>query len=533
MVIKQDTLQEICSLAARQVQDLYPTLQVAFIPHAQGMFQQVVATGDYNIRRHPAAQTAKNILEKNNNREQSGFLGIAIAHQVKWYGFASSDHVLALFNINTDEFMTTREARRDIYHLLWHAIDLFKIRHKPEYYSKFRSGPMIPKRSPMNLTRLNLEADVFSTIMCGLQGEEDALESLAQMRASTSLTASSALRAEDYPYVIALEAAQYAYTELQASHPMRTKYMALAAHITNEVGKAFDDESIKQWWGFAEPAQDMAWRGYSGEIILGCAINTSENPFVRAIGHLVGDISGIEPISDSKLHAVYNPFASSEANLMLHREMMEKTFDDAIRNGIREESGQPLLSAANAQNEGLLTGAVLGWCANALQAAARAFDSARASGMSPLQAARMEFEGTKDMVEWDALRKVGDSVIEERRKGYGLTLASLAELCNAAPLFAPILNSLRMTMREPAYGYAPNPSLGLALGAEFENNAVMPMPSFVPQMAPAAPVMGFAPSGPGGMPASMPQRAPLTYADEDDIPQKKKTSGGASEQQGR
>ncbi len=531
MVIKRDTLQEICALATRQVQDLYPTLQVAFVPHAQGAFAQVVATGDYNMRRHPAAQTAQNILEKNNNREQSSFLGIAIAHQVKWYGLASSDHVLALFNINTDEFSTTREARRTIYHLLWHAIDLFHIRHKPEYYNKFRSGPMIPKRSPMNLARLNLEADVFSTVMCGLQGEKDALEILARGRAAGALTAASTHRAEDYPYVIALEATQYAYSELQASHPMRTKYMALAAHITNEVGKAFDDQSIKQWWGFAEPAQDMAWRGYSGEIILGCAISTSENPFVRAIGHLVGDISGVEPMTESNLHAVYNPFASSEANLLLHREMMEKTFEDAIRNGIREESGHPLLSAANAQNEGLLTGAVLGWCANALQAAARAFDSARTSGMSPLQAARMEFEGTKDMVEWDTLRKVGDTVIEEKRKGYGMTLASVAELCNAAPLFAPILNSLRATMREPAYGYTPNLSMGLALGSEFDNNAVMAMPAFTPQVAPAAPAMGFAPSGPGGMAASMPQRTPLTYADEDDIPQKKTTGGG--EQQGR
>lgn len=484
MGIKADKLQEICNLAARQVQDIYPSLQAVFIPHTEGTFHEVVTTGDYDIMRHPAARTARSILEKNNNREQSSFLGMAISHQVKWFGLASTDHILAMFNINTDEFKSPRDARRIIYHLIWHAIDLVEIRRRPEYASKFRSGPMIPKRSPMNLARLNLQADVFSSVMCGLQGEENALASLAQDRAHDAIGTVRTRRAEDYPFVIALEAAQYAYSELLKIKPIRQKYMSYAYQIADEVGKTFDDQSIRQWWRFAEPAQDMAWRSFPKEFILGCAVSTSEDPFVRATGHLVSDIAGVVPIMGASLDGAYNAFARAEANQLLHSEIMERTFEEAILRGVKEESGQPLISAANAQNEGLAEGIILGWCASALQAAGRAFDSALSNGMSPTQAARLEFQGTKDSTTWDTLRKIGESIVEQKRKGYAVTLGNVAEICNSNPAFAPVLGSIRVTMKEPTYlkklEIANDLSMGMGKGLE-------PMAPQISGPAPATP----------------------------------------------
>ncbi len=494
MGIKQDILQEVCNLAARQVQDIYPSLQATFVPHTGGTFHEVVATSDYALMRHPAARIAQGILEKNNNREQSSFLGMAISHQIKWFGLASSDHILALFNINTDEFSNGKDLRRTVYHLLWHTIDLVEIRRRPEYVNKFRSGPMIPKRSPMNLARLNLQADVFSSIMCALQGEEDSLENLARTRAFDSISAVSTRRAEDYPFVIALESAQYAYTQLMAAKPLRAKYMFYAHQIADEVGKTFDDQSIRQWWGFTEPAQDMAWRNAAKDFILGCAVNTSEDPFVRATGHLVADITQISPASNESLNEDYNAFVKSETNQVLHGDIMEKTFDEAVRRGIREESGQPLITAANAQNENLAEGAILGWCANALQAAARAFDNALTSGMSPVQAARLEFEGTKDSTPWETLRKIGEAIIEQKRKGYAVTVGNVAEICNTNPVFAPVLNSIRVTMKDASYVQKLEAANDMAahMSKGFE-------PAAAPQMKGPAP---SAPAGPSAAPST-------------------------------
>ena len=451
MSIRQDVLKEVCDLASSQVRALYPNLDLAFIPHRNGQLHEIIESGEHGLARTGIGKTALGILDKSHNRELSSFLGMAIDHKVKWFGLASTDNLLGIFNINLDEFENAKKLRHTVYHLLWHAIDLVEVRRRPEYANKFRSGPMIPKRSPMNLAKLNLQADVFSAVMCQLQGEGDAIHQLAHQRAIDSVIPIHARRAEDYPFVIALESAQYAWRELAALKPQRNKFMSYALKLAVEMGKTFDDQSIRHWWGFSEPAQDMAWRSFAKDAILGCAVHTSDNPFVRASGHLVADITGIAPLSATRLAGFYNAFASQDQNQVLHRELMEKTFEEAMERGVREESGRPLIAAANQQNENLAEGAILGWCANALQAAGRAFESALSSGMSPAQAARLEFAGSKDTTSWDTLKKIGESIVSQKRLGFAVTLGNVAEIANSNPSFAPVLSSIRVTMKDPSY----------------------------------------------------------------------------------
>ncbi len=451
MGIKLDIIKDVCNLVIRQVQDLHPNLQMIFISHEISRFHEVVATSEYELSQHPAGKVAQTILEKNNNRDLSSFLGMAIHNEVKWLGLSSKDSILALFNLNIDEFDNPKDLRRAVYHLAWHAIDLLEVRQRPEYAAKFKAGPMIPKRSPMNLARLNLQADVFSAIMSGLQGEDDALDVLAKQRAMDSIAPVHERRAEDFPFVIAMEAAKYAYNELLELKPAKSKYMTYAYQTAIEVGRTFDDISIRKWWGFSEPAQNMSWRTIDAKTILGCAVYTSDDPFVRSIGHLVSDITLIEPLSGGLLGNTFNAYQHNEQHHVLHRELVEKAFEEAIAHGVREESGQPLIAAANAQNENLAEGNILGWCANALQAAARAFDSAMLTGISPQQAARMEFEGSKDSTSWDKLKKIGETIVDQKRKGFAVTMGSVAEICNSNPAFAPVLSSIRVTMKDPDY----------------------------------------------------------------------------------
>ena len=481
MGIKLDILQDICNLATKQVQDLYPDVDLMFIPHEPGQFHEVVALSEHEILRHPAAKVAQAILEKNIHRDMSSFLGMAVHRQVKWMGLASQENILALFNLNTESFETAKDARRTVYHLAWHAIDLLEIRNMPEYATKFRTGPMIPKRSPMNFARLNLQADAFSSVMCSLLGEEDTIDTLARMRAMDAVGPVHERRAEDYPFVIAVEATKYAYESILELKPQRPKFMPYARQIAIEIGHTFDDASIRNWWGFSEPAQDMAWRNFSPESILSCAINTSEDPFVRATGHLVSDIVEITPLPSSQLGPSYNAFLSAQQNGTLHREVAEKTFADAIAKGMKEESGRPLVVAANEQNEHLAEGNIIGWCANALQAAARAFDSAMSSGISPLQAARMEFEGTKDIPGWETLKQIGEDIVGQKRTGFAVTMGSVAEICNQQPAFAPMLNSIRFTMQDPSYVQKLEQANDLAI------RAPGPAPAAAPTVAPASP----------------------------------------------
>lgn len=490
MGIKHDILQDLCNLAIAQVQDLYPKLRMMFIPHEDGRLHEVIALSEYEVLQHPAGKIAQGILNKNNNRELSSFLGLAIHQQAKWMGLSSEESILALFNINTNEFDEPKDARRAIYHLVWHAIDLLEIRQRPEYAAKFRKGPMIPKRSPMNMARLNLQADVFAGVMGGLQGEENALDTLAHQRAVDSILPVHARRAEDYPFVIGVESAKYAYEQILASKPMRNKYMTVARQLAIEIGRAYDDKSIRRWWQFSEPAQDMAWRNIAPDMILGCAVSTSDDAFVRATGHLVSDTSGVAPMPLAKLGGSYNAYINQDRNQILHRELMEKTFEEAIARGVQEESGQPLIAAANEQNENMAEGNILGWCASALQAAARAFEGAHSNGISPAQAARLEFEGTKDSTSWDSLKKLGETIIDKKRQGLAVTLGSIAEICNNNPAFAPVLGSIRVTMKDPGY----------IKKLEAANDFVLHGPANAPATpAPAAP--GPKSPAPAAMPA--------------------------------
>ncbi len=447
MTINLDVLQDICSLAAKQVQDLYPDVELLFVPHQMGKLAEVVKLGEHGMMKHPAGKTTIEILEKNKHHSLTGFLGLAIDRKTKMFGLASSESILAIINVNMDEFTSPKDLRRAVYHHAWHAIDLVDIRKRPEYKSKFKSGPMVPKRSPMNLARLNLQADVFSAVMSGLQGEEDAIDVLAAQRAMDALRPVHSRRAQDYPFVIAMEAAKFGFEKLIEMKPTRIKYLYYARQLALEVGYTFDETSIRQWWGFSQPAQDMAWRNQPGEVILGSAIVSAEDSYIRATGHLVSDIIGLIPNESAHLLPHYNAYAPKEHNLGLHKELMIKAFDDALVLGVSEDNGWPLVAAAAKQNQSLTEGVVLGWCANALYAAARAFDSALASGRNAAQAARMEFEGSKDSTSWETLEKLGDDIIEQRRRGEKVSLDMILTICQSDKELATVQSAIGVTKR--------------------------------------------------------------------------------------
>lgn len=497
MGINQQSLQNICSTATKQVRDLYPDLQTVFIPHAAGLFHQIVETGEYEIFDHPAGAIARTIMEKSDNRDESSFLGMAIHTEVKWFGFASKDKMLALFNANHDEFENENQARRMIYHLTWHALDLAELRQRPEYSGKFRSGPMIPKRSPMNLARLNLQADIFASVMSGLYGDEDAIADISFRRALDTLSPVSIRRAEDYPFCIAMESTQYAFGELKKLKISPAKYMYFARQIAVEVSQAFSEVNIRRWWNFSEPAQDMIWRDIEKSIVLGAAMSTSEDPHVRAIGHLVHDITHIEPAQGEALFYQYNSFANTEHSKALHREMIEKALEDAIALGLVQASGLPLFNVANAQNEQLAEGRILGWCANAMQAAARAFENALSNGASPEVAARMEFEGTRHNPEWNTLKQLGETIVGQKRGGFGATLGQVAEICSKSPAFASVMGAIKTTLNDPSYVRKLEAANDFLLG-NVSPAMAGPSPSTPAPTTPnIAPTNAFIPAGPG------------------------------------
>lgn len=457
MAVSQDSIQQICDKLSAEVAIAYEGLTLHFIVHGAGKLRESVALAEHDIIAHPAGNAARVIVQKNALGERSKFLGLAIARERRMMGLKKFDHLLALFTINADHFRSKLEVTAQIYHLIWHAIDLYEIREKPRYKNKFKSGPMVPRRSPLNLSKANLQADAFAGVLAVLNSDEKnpaLVDLIAQKRGIMSLSQITDYKAEDYPSVIAIEACEIIIGDILKNPRPKEEYLHVARQVSIDVGRAFDEQNIQQWWDYCIPAQDMAWRGFTKEEILGAAINTSDDPFVRSIGYLIEEVTNVEPSPAHVLAHSYNAFLDPEVNMRLHRDMIDSVFEEALSEGgdnNGEATGEALIKAANKQNEDLTEGRFLGWCAGALQDAAKAVERALISGTSPTQAARMQFEGNKYIPKWDDLKDLSNKIVDQKKQGLAVTMGNIAEICHDNPAFAPVLNSIKMTMNDPSY----------------------------------------------------------------------------------
>jgi len=463
--------------------------------------RDAIALAEHEIIAHQAGDYARNIIRKHSSHERSSFLGLAIANERKLMGFKNNDLLLALFNVNVNDFKTLDEARAQIYHLTWHAIDLYEIRQDPLYKKKFKSGPMVPKRSPINLAKANLQADSFAIIYSHLCGEEKVFDILRHKRALESISPIANFQPENYPTTIAMEACQFAIEAIEERYDSKNleqnktpfENLHIAKSYATDIGMAFDEHNIRQWWDFTTPAQDMAWRDMKKDLILGSAIHTSDNPYVRSVALLVEENGQLTPASRNDVQQIYNAFIDPSILSKTHYEMVDTIFEDAMHQGLEESSGRAFLNAANRLNENLTEGRILGWCANALQDAASAFEKALTSGASPDQAARMHFEGNKDNLKWDTLKKLGGDIIQQKQKGFAVTMGHIAEICHNNPAFTPVLGSIKMTMNDPSYVQK------LDASNDFRNTNIPTPPSHAPSApapkgpAPNAPALSNAP----------------------------------------
>ncbi len=272
--------------------------------------------------------------------------------------------------------------------------------------------------------------------------------------------------------------------------PEPENFIKTARRVSLEVGHTFDSANIQQWWDFSIPAQDMAWRGFKKEEILGAAINVCEDPFVRSIGYIIQEVSNLDAVSAESLEHSYNAFMDPEVNMRLHREMVDTIFEEAVTKSVDESSSRAFLNMANEQNEQLTEGRFLGWCAAALQGAAKAFERALLNGASPDQAARMHFEGSRDESgdDWNSLLDLGNKIVDQRRQGFAVTMGHIAEICHNNPAFAPVLDSLKITMNDPAYIQKLEASNDLAMKPMTPSAPEIKGPDLAPNLAPKGPI---------------------------------------------
>ena len=508
MSLQMESVAHMCRLVSRQVKESFRNLDIHFIVHHEGQRREALAIAAQEIAGHPAAETALHLLSRLRKSEESSVLGTAVAHRRLFFGLASRDSVLSLCTVNLDQFEALQNARRAAWHLAWHAIDAMQFQAAPANRSGRESEIIVRRRNALEMANANMRADAFAAAISTLHGDENAVDRVAIIRGLNSLKTQSFHSPEFFPFVLAKEATDCAVQQAVRHSPSKRQMIPVALKIASNIGRTIDASGLRQWLAFSEPAQDMAWRGFTREEILGAAINTSEDTYVRATGYLIAEITGIRPHSIMSVRDRYSPFADETFNKQLHGKAIQTVFDDVIAQGLQQHSAEPFTRVANMQNELLTEGQTIGWCAAALQAAGRAYQSALDAGSEPVASARREFEGGNKAMGWDTLCDLGKKIVKQCRSGQMVTMSGLEQLCADDKRFNGIRRSVQSTLRDASYQRKMN--------AAHDLNVNMPRPT-APE--PAAPAYAPAAPGLGGSTAHRTKPVPARLPDEEDAVQ--------------
>ncbi|HEY8189842.1 MAG TPA: hypothetical protein VIF12_04105, partial [Micavibrio sp.] len=305
MVLQIDAVQQSCHLIARQMRDYARTLHLSFIVHRSGQRLESLSLAGQELLSHPAGEAAIRLMRGQKGGEHSAFLGLAAWSENLFLGLASRQHMIALTTLNIDEFESQREIRTQAWHMAWHAIHFYNQRHKPGREKIFRDGIIFADYDDDMLLSANLRADAFSAVLCAMNGDKDSIRRLACTRSMDSLIRRAGYNPENYPFPLAMEATQIAFSELAGKPPSINRQISVAWQLAENINRAYDGDALQQWVHFCGPAQNMAWRGEEKDIILGAAVSSSQDTYVRATGFLVSDITQIEPASILSLEGRY------------------------------------------------------------------------------------------------------------------------------------------------------------------------------------------------------------------------------------
>ena len=190
--------------------------------------------------------------------------------------------------------------------------------------------------------------------------------------------------------------------------------------MTREIGETYEDASLTQWVTFCKAAQEMAWTGHNKTEILGAAVYSNEDAYIRSTAYIVAETLNTDPVP-LKHHDFYNPFADDIVNERLHMKRAKATFVEMIeRVAVQDDPGE-LLMALRRSNADLLDGSPAGWCAPALMRAYQIYIDPAESEVAVVEQASMAFHNTLEKTPWRIIAKLHKLMIDERRRGIKLT----------------------------------------------------------------------------------------------------------------
>lgn len=445
-------LKNTCANISDNIHALFPNLELHILLTTPDKKDDAVASVIPKINGHAAAREALQVLKSwAFAGKGTSFLGLSQGQESIVFSFKTRAKTLAFIAVDITLYKELFEVIQAIHFEIAVFLDTYSQHLKRQM--EHNGNVFANRSSPLKICRTNLKADIYSVLQLLREGQYDVPLQIAKERSLKVLSPQTDNNPEEYAFPIALDVVRYTI-ENQISSKIAARnssHLLSQYHLAEKIASCFDDENLQSWIQFANSSQMMAWRGLTPSEILGAAVHTATNPFMKAIGHMLSEVSNLAPVEEAHLPIGYNPFIAEEINRIIHERMVEETFEMIMYHVMEADSHLPLLRVANNQNEALLKGKISGWCANALHAAAKAYISAKERGIPPIQAARLEFQSTYLKSNWNLLKDCSKYVFEINRKGATLQLNELLEWVLKYPDSKHMSNSIYITISDPQY----------------------------------------------------------------------------------
>ena len=440
-----------CTDISNNVRNAFPHIDLHFLIYQDGEKADKISRLLPHLKSHPAYDEAVSLLKFTTiNKDHSGFIGIAEGTEKLYLNIKKpKKKYLAFITLNTSQYTKFEDLTFSANYSCSQLIEAISgIKSNKEEKTDPAEANSSYKKNKTKSLLTNLNADIYSTLQMVREKHYNAATSLALKRSIETLTPQSEKTPETHAFPIALHTVIHTIdNQIFSSVIARNKHPIISQfHLSSQISSCFEKEDFETWRDFATYSQMMAWEGFTASQILGAAIYTSTNPFIKSMGNLLAEITNLSPVTTDYLPNGYNPFVDNQINQINHNRLIDDIFEMSLIHSIEAESHIPLMHMANNQNESLLKGKISGWCANSLHAAARSYANAEDRGVPPTQAARLEFQSERLESNWDILIHLHHHIIGLLRAHQSVAFTDILDWLNNKPETDFLRDSILITL---------------------------------------------------------------------------------------
>lgn len=358
--------------------------------------------------------------------------------------------ILAPITVVRPPYYMTETLLFELYGAVWHVINRLDTVHSADGHLLVDNDYLAPDLAPTALIRHTLKADMFASLLLHCWHECPDSDRFVRTRALDALQMKERHRPEEYPSFLGIDALKHIMESARRPASLQSA-MEWAQRMADDINLVITDDALAVWVGFATSAQDMAWRGFEPNSIARAAMTASTDPHIRVLAFHLAERLSLSPDQGDEVPDQANAFMVARQEENAHLDQMRIVFEQALDHVLQSGNSDAFYEKSAEQNYALLTGSVFGWCAYALQCAARAYDTALHRGRPPVLAARLEFEAICKQTDWRTLKRLGDLIVEAIRMRVPMDLKSIALFCQTASDMDAVVQSADITLNEQRY----------------------------------------------------------------------------------